>query len=153
MKKIVRKLYILPLLMLACFLVSCTHNNGDIGSLFGTWKLTAILIDGQLAEDYSGNCFWSFQNDIIAFTLEDDPLSHSAQRRWGTFVRSEGYISLNLSHKGNGANDYLYQIFPVLRLPAEEDVPLKILKDSGGEMELELTAVDGSRIVYTLKKQ
>ena len=27
-------------------LSSCTHNNGDIGPYFGTWKLLSINVDG-----------------------------------------------------------------------------------------------------------
>lgn len=46
-------------------LASCTHNNGDIGPLFGQWKVTSIDIDEKPMEDYKGNLFFSFQNDVV----------------------------------------------------------------------------------------
>ena len=32
----------LTALLLSVLSASCTHNNGDIGKIFGTWKLTYI---------------------------------------------------------------------------------------------------------------
>lgn len=45
-------------------LLSCTHNNGDIGPLFGQWKLTAILVNEKPDPNYDENIFFAFQNDI-----------------------------------------------------------------------------------------
>lgn len=45
-------------------LLSCTHNNGDIGPLFGQWKLTEILINDKPDQNYGGNIFFAFQNDV-----------------------------------------------------------------------------------------
>lgn len=49
-------------------LCGCTHNNGDIGPLFGKWKVTAIEVDGTEACDYAGNVFWNFQSHTIGIT-------------------------------------------------------------------------------------
>ena len=38
---------IILLIVIALSFNACTHNNGDIGDLFGTWKLETITIDGE----------------------------------------------------------------------------------------------------------
>lgn len=45
-------------------LLSCTHNNGDIGPLFGQWKLTEIIINDKPDQNYNENIFFAFQNDV-----------------------------------------------------------------------------------------
>lgn len=32
---------------------ACTHNNGDIGHLFGTWRLNTITINGDVDSVYA----------------------------------------------------------------------------------------------------
>lgn len=53
-------------------LLSCTHNNGDIGPLFGQWKLTSILINGKPDRDYDENIFFAFQNDVTNMRMVYD---------------------------------------------------------------------------------
>lgn len=53
-------------------LAGCTHNNGDIGPLFGKWKVTAIEADGTAQPDYRGNVFWSFQSHTVEVTAVFD---------------------------------------------------------------------------------
>lgn len=142
------------LLMLVVILSpGCTRNNGNIGSIFGTWRLDALEIDGEAASDYNDNCFWGFQNNIISFTTLDAPDEHSAVRRWGTFVKEDGYLILDLAHHGQGDNDYLYQPPAYLRLPCEKDVRLKIVSESGSKMVLTYTAAEGEIMTYKLIKQ
>lgn len=54
---------ILSILMLA--FSSCTHNDGDIGILFGTWKVTSVTINDRPMDSYSGGMFFAFQNDVV----------------------------------------------------------------------------------------
>lgn len=131
----------------------CTRDNGDIGSIFGIWRLAGLEVDGVEADDYEYNCFWSFQNNIISFVMLDAPEDHTALRRWCTFDKEEGYLTLDLSHHGNGINDYLYSVPAFLRLPQEEAVPLKIVTDTGSKMVLTYTGAEGEVITYTLIKQ
>ena len=53
-------------------LLSCTHNNGDIGPLFGQWKLTTLLIDENPDKNYKGNIYFSFQNDVTNMKIIND---------------------------------------------------------------------------------
>ena len=41
-----RALHILIIMLSMAALSSCTHNNGDIGPYFGTWKMLSIEVDG-----------------------------------------------------------------------------------------------------------
>ena len=53
----------------------CTHNNGDIGHLFGTWKVTEATINDR-PYDFDGNTlFFAFQNNVVGVhaTRADHP--------------------------------------------------------------------------------
>lgn len=144
---------LLAAVLLILFAAGCTRNNGNIGSLFGTWHLSSLEIDGEAAPDYEDNCFWLFQNNIISFVTLDDPEDHTALRRWGTFEREGGNLILDLSHHGAGNNDYLYYPPAFLHLPREKSVCLKIVSDNGSRMVLTYTAAGGEVMTYTLIKQ
>ena len=51
---------------------ACTHNNGDIGHLFGTWKLDAITINGEVDSVYAkaDNVLWKFQSSVMSMIRE-----------------------------------------------------------------------------------
>lgn len=58
------------LLYLLCAVVqfsfsSCTHNNGDIGPLFGRWTVTECVVDGQRQDV---DCVIDFQSHIVRVT-------------------------------------------------------------------------------------
>ena len=55
-------------LMLLC---SCTHNDGDIGPLFGTWQLTereVNMVDVEESLPAVDELFWSFQSSVVRMT-------------------------------------------------------------------------------------
>lgn len=49
--------------------LSCTHNNGDIGPIFGQWKLTSIFINDKEDQGYKENIFFAFQNDVTSMRI------------------------------------------------------------------------------------
>lgn len=55
----------LLLVAMLALVASCTKNNGDIGMWFGQWRVEKIEIDGTAKEDYAGNLYFSFQNDVF----------------------------------------------------------------------------------------
>lgn len=62
---------------------SCTHNNGDIGPLFGNWKITSIDINGVPDASYKGNIFFAFQNDVTNMkAIYDDHSYSECYGRW-----------------------------------------------------------------------
>lgn len=53
------------LLLIFAALTSCMHNDGDIGNLFGTWKIDSITIDGEEDTKYDDNVFVQFQTEVV----------------------------------------------------------------------------------------
>ena len=43
---------------------SCTRNNGDIGELFGQWKVVSITANGENIPDYDGVMYFAFQSSV-----------------------------------------------------------------------------------------
>ena len=66
--------------LLALILGAC-QNNGDIGRMFGTWRIDSYLVDGEETDSITAdghkipvsNVTFSFQNDIVnAVTVLDN---------------------------------------------------------------------------------
>lgn len=64
-----KSLHTLLALLAGCLFVACTHNNGNIGSIFGKWKLVAISAENADPPQIDGTMFWSFQNSTIEMQL------------------------------------------------------------------------------------
>ncbi len=77
-------------------LTGCTHNNGDIGPLFGQWKVTTISIDGQSLENYDGNLFFSFQNQVFMQRTTNE-LSHEVNQTVGIWKYSSNDLIIDFS--------------------------------------------------------
>lgn len=41
------------------------HNDGDIGNLFGTWKIESIEVNGEVDAQYEGDVFVQFQTEVV----------------------------------------------------------------------------------------
>ncbi len=136
-----KSIHVLIIAIAGMLAAACTHNNGDIGHLFGKWKVTAIESDGAQAPEYAGNVFFNFQAHTVGVTemLPD----HETRDAYGTWSR-------------NG--DELLLIFPDagLQPPAASLLPaqctLQILYLDTGRATFQLRRDDGSTLTYTLKK-
>ena len=53
------------MVLLVTLAAGCTHNNGDIGSWFGTWNVERIEIDGVAQADYQGQYFFQFSLSLL----------------------------------------------------------------------------------------
>ena len=93
---------IISIILLALSLNACTHNNGDIGDLFGTWKLQSITINGESDSTYQSNVLWKFQSSIISMVKVDDT-THSKAESWGTWSYSndDTQLVLDFTHTDN----------------------------------------------------
>ena len=138
--------YIL-LVLIASVMCGCTHNNGDIGPWFGTWKVVSISPD----KAYQGNFFWSFQGNVIEMNRNTDNLEYS--QSFGTWQEKDGDLILDFNHHDNGSDtgEGQYRPFPELHIPAGVST-LHIQKLSGSEIILTYAADDGETYTYTLKK-
>lgn len=145
--------------MLAALLGGCTHNNGDIGSKFGSWKQTAMTIDGEPNPDYRGNIFWGFQHGSLTFTymfydhgIPVNPPTGEPRLVFTSWSEEDGYIIIDTNFSDDQGT-FRYTPPEVLLLPAQTaGIRLKIISESSREMRLEYVTSDGKRVVYTLHK-
>lgn len=148
-----RRLFsILPVITIAVLSVGCTHNNGDIGDWFGTWRLEAIAVDGAPDAGYECDVLWKFQNNIIEMVRVND-VDHSYDQRFGTWSRSGNILVLNFGHHDNvyGPGEGRYAPLEGLYLqPGETE--LNILELSGSELRLSYRDSEEVTVIYNLKK-
>lgn len=82
-------------LMLAS-LSSCMHNDGNIGNLFGTWKIETIAIDGQLDSSYEGDVFVQFQTEVVRLVQVQHNYDHTEY--FGSWSREGHNLLLDLHY-------------------------------------------------------
>ncbi len=127
--------------MTLLLLTSCTHNNGDIGQLFGKWKLTSIVADGAPQPVYNGNIFWSFQSSTINMQVVSE--HHDVYNVFGNWRLEDEALTLDFSD-------------PQMPPPAELGLPasahLQVLHLSHNKAEFIYYSTDNTTITYTLKK-
>lgn len=58
-----KRLIYLIILGIACTMTGCMHNGGDIGHLFGQWRLE--YIDSEHGTQPCDTVFFSFQSDVF----------------------------------------------------------------------------------------
>lgn len=138
-------------MLLIPLLWSCSHNNGDIGVWFGQYKLEQLDVDGEADEEYGGNIFWSFQNQVMMITEIDSEFDSS-----NTFCRWEekdGCLILNFDNTDYSGNDsnYLYTPPEILRFSLTSPNILTIDSSHSGKIILTLTT-PAHTLTYHLKK-
>ena len=149
---------IIALLIIALSLNACTHNNGDIGDLFGTWKLESIAINGEIDENYakSSNVIWKFQASVISMIRANDT-THDRLESWGTwnYANDETQLVLNFTHTDNDNNRPglpKYSPLEETHLPKATISTLDIKELNGKRMVLIYHSTDGVEYTYHLKR-
>lgn len=151
-------LHLITLIAISLSFNACTHNNGDIGDLFGTWKLQSITINDDLDSVYQSknNIFWKYQASIISM-LQVNDTTHSRIESWGTwkYVNDGKCIEYNFTHTDNNhpqiGSEY-YSPLPDTHLPKGCIFILDILNISGDNMSLKYISDDGKQYIYKFKK-
>lgn len=146
---------IIIVFLLTLSLNACSHNNGDIGDLFGTWKLQSITIDNECDTAYQCNVLWKFQSSIISMVKADDS-THTKTESWGTwsYANDDTQLILDFTHTDNdhpNVGSSKYSPMPDTHLPKGIKIPLDIIKINSDEMTLRYIANDGSEYIYHLK--
>lgn len=114
------------MLLIAVLLpAGCTHNNGDIGGLFGQWQLVSMESEGKDSPEYQGNIFWSFQNSTIE--MKEMAAHHEMYRTFGNYSVDDGKLCLSFPDRDFPPN-------PKTGLPRE--CVLQIIRHTGGELIL-----------------
>ena len=148
-----RKIYnIVALLLISLFVVSCTHNNGDIGHYFGTWKLEKMTINGENDEEYADNVIWKFQAGVICMVRVDDA-SHTKVEAWGTWEEDGNVLRIDYTHHDDAfsVESQKYTPLPETHIPWGV-TELEILKQTSSKMELKYINNDGQIIRYYFDK-
>lgn len=118
-------------------LSSCTHNDGDIGPLFGAWRLESATRDNaELILPAGKYTTWSFQNSLVMVQLID--ASHYAETRMGSFSRpDENKLRLDFDNSADGVESGTGSY----AAPTWMGFPAK------GVFDLDIAELDGKKMV------
>lgn len=80
---------------------SCSDSDG-YNNFKGTWKLQSVTVDGKRVDDYDGNIFWKFQDNVILMQVVDD-MMHEREDHFGTWKADidSSVLQLDFSHSDN----------------------------------------------------
>lgn len=143
---------IIPILCILAILISgCTHNDGDIGPLFGNWDLLTLTADGeeqQIVTDTVLCTVWSFQQSVI-FIRQTMP--HNDYRRAkGMWSRTDDILTLDFDF--HDIDGYTYYTPPAdMHLTERGQTPLAIIELDNKNMHLRHTT-DSATYDYYLRK-
>lgn len=138
--------------LLAITLGSCTRNNGDIGDLFGTWRLIELKADGEAQPLYNDETLlytWAFQSEVIY--IQTIRPHDEYNRAKGTWSRTGSVLALNFTHSDSDGPVY-YTPPAALHLQPHAVTPLNIITLNHKEMRLYYTDTEGVKYEYYLKK-
>ncbi|MCM1163907.1 MAG: lipocalin-like domain-containing protein [Muribaculaceae bacterium] len=144
----------IALVFMLMALGSCTRNDGDIGSLFGAWRLDQLLADGEPVELYEGDVAlydWRFQSHLIQ--IQAVYQHYSYDNFMGTWNKSDDDRILELTFDGDSDDGTGFYTPPApLHLIEGGTTPLRILHLDGKDMKLEYTSASGVTYTYKLHK-
>ncbi len=148
--------HIIALIIIALSFNACTHNNGDIGDIFGTWKLESITINGENDTTYQNNILWKFQASIISMIRAND-ITHDRLETWGSwsFADDETKLLLNFTHTDDynpNMGSTKYSPLPETYLPKSTTSTLSIITLNGDNMILLYNSEDGNKYIFKFKK-
>ncbi len=149
--------HISPLALVAIMMAvvsGCTHNNGDIGPLFGSWTLQEIVIDGTPDASYGHNMTWNFQNHNLSIMTVYP--HHDRAENMGTWewVNQDRVISINFTYENSegvvGGSPFCPP--PGLHLPTGQILVMDVMQLTSSDMTLVYESADGEMIKYRFTK-
>lgn len=142
----------LGMLFICMLLSGCTRNDGNIGWLFGEWRLDKMTADDVVLDLYGGEgddapllYTWAFQSDIIR--INTILSRHRRKEVFGSWKESGDILELNFSY-GDDNGKFL----PPKELHLVEGGITRLHIDShkGDRMVVSHTADDGVTYTYYL---
>lgn len=137
---------------LAFLLGSCTRNDGNIGDLFGIWRLETLTVDGEEINFLYGNVrayTWSFQSHIIYIRSIYD--YNESGGFFGTWTKDNSILILNFTHENdNGTSGYRPP--SALHLSSDGVTPLSIHTLTSRHLEVSYVNANGKEYGYKFKK-
>lgn len=143
------------ILLLSLLAFGCSHNDGDIGPLFGTWRLESVTADGadvDLHEDGSLLIDWRFQSHLIQIQTVFEHYSYqNVMGTWQMTEHPDRILALDFSgHNVDGTGFYTPP--SQLHLVRGGVTPLTIERLNGKDLRLSYTSADGVTYAYKLRK-
>lgn len=140
MKNIIRT-HLIPCVCTLLFILAAgCQNNGNIGNMYGMWKVTHIECENTSLPDYSGNMFWSFQHCTVCVTLTGD---YNVFQGYGNWRIEDNTFFISFPDK---------KYRPPYYTGIPEEGSMQILKSTGSEFIVSYHPDLDSSITYYLKK-
>lgn len=155
-----KKIAIVFAAIVAIVLGGC-QNNGDIGRLFGSWRLDQYLVNGEQVTEVSAygetvpvkNIVFSFQSSVIKITTNlDDYLSYYSA--FGSWKEEGDQFTIDFTHvdanteAGNGQ----YQAPKWIGLISDVPMVMAVSDSKSKSFTLTWDAPDGTVKTYKLSK-
>lgn len=135
-------------------LAGCTRHNGDIGPLFGTWRLDGLErtgADGAAEEMPIEFYSWAFQSNILRITKIMD--HHDFEISVGTWSLDEDVMTLNFTHSENNPDNIDYFRPPAeLHLSSTGVTRLRVQRLDRKRLVMDYTDAEGDTYTYILNK-
>lgn len=140
-------------LTIATAMMACTHNDGDIGDLYGVWCLEQVTVDGIPADMHAGGLVLvtlSFQNAILEIntTYPHNEL-HTCLANW---QRDGQTLIFDFDNSDASGNTARYTPPAILGMGYGEICRQQITSLDGKEMALRYTNSKGEEYQYLYKK-
>lgn len=151
-----KKCLIIMILALASVLGGCTHAGGDIGPLFGTWRLEELTADGAKVELYGQGdgapelYVWAFQGELVSIRSIFE--HQDVETFYGSWSRTDEALTLNFTY----SDDEDFDAFTppaAMHLEADGITTLKIINLTDKRLRLSyVNSQSGTTYEYNLKK-
>lgn len=134
-------------------LTSCTQNGGHIGTLFGSWSMTEMTVDGTPRafpdQDYTTV---SFQGTVAEFEYHKG--LHMPFGRYATWVKVDDILRFDFTHHDddNPAGTGKYEAPSWLDLPSNCVIDMTIAKLDSGHMTWVYRTTGGVVIIYKFER-
>lgn len=136
------KIYLI--VILASLLSACTRNDGDIGELFGMWRVVAIEVNDVELNDYSGTLYFEFQSGVYCQKLVNESL-HTCDDQYASWCyQSKDEVVVDFS-------DNRYAPISITGMQSGKNL-LVIESCSGSDMIMCYKAPNEKKYTYMLKK-
>lgn len=146
-----RYIRLLTVAVIICMLGSSCRNDGNIGPLFGTWRVESAVKEPGISLDCEGTTF-SFQGHVVEVVrLLDDMGSHMPS--YGNYVHDGNAITLNFTHYDDGLEQgtSFYAAPTWLEMTSARPMNMQCTID-GRKMTWVWNSPDGSTYTYKLHK-
>lgn len=138
------KLNIYIVSALLVLLSACTRNDGDIGELYGLWRVVSIEDNGEELESYDGTLYFAFQSNVYCQRVVDESLHVYTDNFASWYYQSDDEIIVDFS-------DNRYAPFTITGMQKGQNL-VRIEKCEGKDLEMSYVAADGTYYIYKLKK-